>query len=91
MGSVLKPPVLVFLSLSAGHRRRIAAAEHFLDGTVPDHLDLRVGAHPILQDLLGAQAVAAVDQGDLVRQIGQEQRLLDGGIAAADHRDPLVA
>jgi hypothetical protein len=46
---------------------------------------------PVLEDLLGAQLAAAVDQGDVVGVVGQVQRFLDRGVAAADHRDLLAA
>ena len=41
--------------------------------------------------LLGAQDVAPVDQRHLFGEIGQEQRFLDGRVAAADDRDLLAA
>ena len=63
-------------------------AAHFL---VPQHRDPLVGEQALLQDALGAQRVAAMDQGDVGRMVGQVQRLLDRGIAAADHRDLLAA
>ena len=68
-------------------------AEHFVDGVVPDQLDLAgldLGEQLVLQDLLGAQLVAAVHEVDLARDVGQVQRFLDRGVAAADHRDVLV-
>ena len=46
---------------------------------------------PLLQDALGAEAVAPVHDGDLVGEVGEEQRLLDGGVAAADHQHFLAA
>ena len=45
----------------------------------------------VLQDLLGAQAVAAMHQDHLAGELGQEQRLLDRGVAAADHHHLAVA
>ena len=45
----------------------------------------------VLQDLLGAQRVAAVDQRDLRREVRQEQRLLDRGVPAAHDRDLLAS
>ena len=58
---------------------------------IPAHLDLGVLEQPVLQDALGAEFVAAVDDGHLAREVGEEQRLLDGGVAAADHDHFLVA
>jgi hypothetical protein len=57
---------------------------------VPDHFDLGVLEQALLQDALGAERVAAMDHGHLVGEIGEEQRLLDGGVAAADHHDFLA-
>ena len=68
-----------------------AAAFDFLHDAVPDHVDPGVGEQPRLQDLLGPQRVAAVDQRDAVGMVRQVQRLLDRGVAAADHRDRLAA
>src|SRR5688500_17342107 len=69
-------------------------AEHLVDRVVPDDLDL-AGAllleQLVLHDLLRAQFVAAVDEGDLAADVGQVQGLLDRGVAAADDRDVLVA
>ena len=45
----------------------------------------------LLQDLLGAQGVAAVHQGHLGGDVGEVQGLLDRGVAAADHRHLLPA
>ncbi len=74
----------------AGHPGGGLAAEHLLDPRIPDHLDLRVGEQPVLQDPLGAQLGAPVDQRHLRGEVGQEQRLLDGGVAAADHHHLLA-
>ena len=46
---------------------------------------------PLLQDALGAEAVAPMHDRDLAGEVRQEQRFLDGGIAAADHQDFLAA
>ena len=45
----------------------------------------------VLQDLLSPQGVAAVDQGDLAGEVGEEDRLLDRRVAAADDGDLLAA
>jgi hypothetical protein len=63
----------------------------FFDGHVPDHLDLGMGEQAVLQDLLGAELVTAVNHGDGLGEVGQEQGFLDGGVAAADHHDLLAA
>ncbi len=63
----------------------LAAADELVDFAVPHDLDVRVGEQPVLEDLLGAQAVAAVDQGHVVAVVGEVERFLDRGVAAADH------
>ncbi len=69
-------------------------AQHFVDRVVPDDVD-RTRALPleqvVLQDLLGAQLVAAMDQRDVRGDVGQVQRFLDRRVAAADDRDTLAA
>ena len=45
---------------------------------------------PVLQDLLGAELIAAMHHGHLGGEVGEEQRLLDRGVAAADHEHFLV-
>ena len=69
----------------------IAAADELRDLAVPDDLDVGIGEQPVLQDLLGAQRIAAVDQGHVVAVVGEVERFLDRGVAAADHRDLLAA
>src|SRR5208282_6865607 len=71
--------------------RRLAFAQDFIDHAVPDDVDLRIGEEARLEDLLGAELVAAVDQRDLAGVMRQVQRLLDRGVAAADHRHLLAA
>ncbi len=73
------------------HLQGVLATHHFLEHRVPEHRNLRVLEQPVLQDLFGAEAVAAVHHRDLGGEIGEEQRLLDRGIAAADHDHFLVA
>ncbi len=46
---------------------------------------------PLLQDALGAEMIAAMHDGHLRGEVGQEQRFLDRGVAAADHDDFLAA
>ena len=58
---------------------------------IPAHLDLGVLEQPILQDAFGAEFLAPVDDRDLAGKISEEQRFLDGGVAAADHQHVLVA
>ena len=74
----------------AGDDLRRAAAFDFLHHAVPDHADLRVGEQARLEDFLRAQRVAAVDQGNAVGVVCEVERLLHGGVAAADHGDALA-
>ena len=69
-----------------GDAQRILIADHLFQRRVPEDFDLGVLEQAVLQDLLGAEAFAAVDDGHLGGEIGQEQRLFHGGIAAADNQ-----
>ena len=42
------------------------------------------------QDALGAEFVAAMDDGDALGDVREVESLLDGGVATADHRHVLV-
>ena len=90
-GITRSAPVRTSRSRTPVTPRRVALAQHLVERVVPDRLDLGVPEQPVLQDLLGAQLVAAVDQRDLGGEVGQEQRLLDRRVAAADHHDLLAA
>ena len=54
-------------------------------------LDLGVGARPIDHDLRRPERVAPVEQVDLRREAGQVGRLLERGVATADHGDLAIA
>ena len=75
----------------AARGNRLAGPQDFLDGAIPHDGDLVVCKEAGLQDLLGAEIVAPVDERHLVGEVGKEERVLDGGIAAADHHDLAVA
>ena len=79
------------LQRDAAHLERIVVAEHVEQHGVPDHRDLGVLEQPVLQDFLGAEMVAPVHHGDMRGEVGQEQRLLDRGVAAANHHHVLAA
>ncbi len=68
-----------------------SAAGDFVELGVPQHRNLGILEQPILQDLLGAEIVAPVRHRDLGGEVGQEQSLLDRGIAAAHHHHVLAA
>jgi hypothetical protein len=61
------------------------------DDGVPDEVDLFIGEGPLLQRRPGAQFVAAVDDGHLVGELGQEDALFHGAVAAADDGHILAA
>ncbi len=65
-------------------------AEHFLNDDVGHELDLRVGDGAVEHDARGAEMLAAMEQGDLGGEAGEEERFLHGGIAAADDGDLLA-
>src|SRR5262245_14454991 len=64
---------------------RVLSPRYVIHHAVPNHRNLRVLEQAVLQDLLGAKTVAAVHHGDAGGEIGEKQRLFDGGIASADH------
>src|ERR1700761_4295621 len=66
-------------------------AFHGDDVAVPLELDLRVGERPLLHDLRRAQGVAPVHDRHGLAEPGKEQRLLEGRVAATDHRDVVLA
>ena len=70
---------------------QLVLADQGLDLGVPDELDLGVLEGTVLHDLACPERVTAVHQGDFACEPGQERRLLDGGVAAADHDDVLIA
>src|SRR4051794_40634107 len=69
---------------------RIVVTEHVVQHGVPDYRDLRILEQPVLQDLLGAEMIAAVDDGDVSREIGEEEGFLYCGVAAANDNDVLA-
>ena len=50
-------------------------------------LDVGLLGRPILHDLRGAELVAAVDDGQVAGELGDEDRVLHRRVAAADHDD----
>src|SRR6516162_675994 len=68
----------------------LALADHLDNLGVPDELDLGVRQRPVLHDLGGAQRVTPVHYRHRLAEPGEEQRLLERRVAAADHRDVLL-
>src|SRR6185437_626429 len=63
-------------------------------GVVPDDrrlADLDLSKEAVLQDLLRAQAIPPVDERDVLGDMREVERLLDGRVASADHGDALAA
>src|SRR4029077_9346803 len=73
------------------HFERALFARYLLEDGVPNHRNLRMLEQAILQNLLRAEAIAPVNDGNGSGEIGQEERFLDRGIAAADHQHLLAA
>ena len=89
--SSLDAPVRRLRRRDAGDGLGRAGGEDLLDRAIPDHADLGMGEEAGLEDLLGAERVAAMDQRDLGGVVGEVERLLDGGVAAAHDDDALAA
>ena len=77
--------------LDPGDLGRLGDPEDLVHDRVPDDVDFRIPEQPVLQDLLGAQGVAPVDEGHAPRVVCQIDRFLDRGIAAADDDHLLVS
>jgi len=66
-----------------------AVSEHLLDRVRGQELDLAVLAGAVDHDLRGAELAAPVDDRHRQPEAGEEERLLERGVAAADHDDVL--
>ena len=84
--------VFVDLHAHAGHAGSVA--QHFVERVVPQHAHVAAAFglrhQAVDEDRLGAKLVAAMHDGDLLRDVRQVQRLLDGRVAAADDDDVLA-
>ncbi len=79
------------LQARAGDALWIAGADNLFQHGVPHDGDLGVVEQALLQDLLGAQLIAAVDEHNFAGEVGQEQGFLNGGVATADDQHLLAA
>src|SRR5262245_38922348 len=80
--------------MEAGSRDTLLVPEHLIDGMVPDYGHFPFGdlvEQTVLEDLLRAQPISAVDQSHVLGNVRQVERFFNGSVAAADHRDPLAA
>src|SRR5215510_2717752 len=75
----------------AFHLQRVLLAQNLVQHGVPDHGNFPILEQTILQNLFCAECIAPVHERDARSEIGEEQRLLDRGIAAADHQDLFAA
>ena len=66
-------------------------AEHFLDDGIGAQLDVGVSDGAVEHDLRGAEGLAAMEQGDLGGEAGEEQSFFHGGVAAANDGDVFAA
>ncbi|TKS60846.1 MAG: hypothetical protein EWM73_03046 [Nitrospira sp.] len=85
-------PLDARLEVLEPHRRHLAlgGVQDVLDRRVPDELDLGVLQRTLLHDLGGAERIAAMDHLHLAAEAREVERLLHGGVAAADDHDVLV-
>ena len=70
-----------------------AVAQDFVEGVVPDDLDVAVFGlfkQFVLEDLFGTEAVAAVHQGHFVGNVGEVQSLFHRGVTAANNGNFLL-
>src|SRR5690606_7412209 len=74
-----------------GDAEWILRTDNLLKHAVPDNLDLRVLLQPVDEYFFRPEFIAAMDQRDLVRMIGEINGLFDRGVAAADHHHILAA
>src|SRR6185503_7533618 len=68
----------------------LRGAEDLVDRGVRVDLDLRIGDRAVNHDLARPELLATVEQVDLRGEAGEERRLFEGRVAAADDRDFLV-
>ena len=65
-------------------------AQHLFECVIPLYRDIVFCQQLVLQDLLGAQAVTTVDQGDMLCDMREIQCFFHSGIAATDNGDTLA-
>src|SRR5579871_2077962 len=87
----LRPVVFKIANANRLDSLGVFAADDLVDDAVVAQRDLRIVGKAQLVGLVGAQNRAAVDQGDVVREIGEEKRLLRRGISTTDDSDALAA
>ena len=78
------------LDLDAGYLAG-GVANDFCHHFVPDKFHFLVGKGAILQDLAGAQCIAAVKNPHLGRKLGQEKPFFDSTVTTTDHDNVLAA
>ena len=84
-------PRLVGDRAAQPQRLDLHVADDLVDDRVQDVVELLVPVGPVDHDPRRTELVAPVHQMHARRELGQEQRLLERGVAAADHVHVLVA
>src|SRR5690606_10749569 len=77
------------LEYDAGHRAVLTL--DLGDHGVPAHLDLRVLENPGRHDLRRPELATAMDHDDPGGELGEEQRLLHGGVTTTDDHEGSIA
>ena len=72
------------------HRLNALVSYNLSYDGIPNEIDLFAGKGALLQSGSGAQLVAPMDDGNLARKAGQEERLFHSAVAAANDDDILV-
>src|SRR5262249_13602178 len=75
----------------AGDALGVFRAFDIFKHAVPNHFNRGMVEEALLQDLLGPEGVAAVNDCHAARKVGEVERFFDSAIAAADHGDVLAA
>src|SRR6185503_8323678 len=76
--------LLARLDVPEAQARDAILPEHLGDLAVPAERDLGMVERAVLHDPAAPEAVASMDEDDLARELGQEQRLLERAVPAAD-------
>ena len=75
----------------AGNAERVFIAQNLVQGMVPYDVHFGIIEQTVLHDFFRAELVAPMNDVHLAGEIGQEQRLFDRGVSAADNGDFLIA
>ena len=73
------------LDFNPGDAERIFGSDDFFDNGIPFNVDFAVVHQTFLHDFIGAETVAAVNEGNAVGKIGEVDSLFNGRVSAADN------